>query len=485
MDALASALLDTSITALLTDASGVKDYALIAEDIEHVIAERAARAAPPINPNQLKPLPCSGYSPFQSAMSTFRLFMRTSSPAVPPPPATPTSAMPPPPTPPPPMSTPSLISSPAPPPSPFAPSGKPSSVVKGCPSEAKYAAANAAVLLDRVAADPALLAQLSTLDATARSMGNDAVRAALAGVNADVRALVEADIDNVDIGAFALGAAQMWRCVSRAASKGARNVIALNEDLLSDLSQAPNPQYESLLKHLHSGSIHLITEFMLSGSPNANKHKLFYGDSLSSCSRLEFSSMESRVRVVLEAFAKAHPNQDNAVNQFILNFRKLARFAADSSISVALIYDFVWVPFWREFAASCAEAKESASGRGLPLIQPSRIGEGGQFASRLNQAYLRSFAKQAPPRLHNPPAPPPQLNPGQGIAAPTPKPAGKGPPPGSIPMWNPQKSQAPGWVPLPIPRPPHNPSRPEMCRGWKNKGLCSYGQNCLFAHPGF
>ena len=352
--------------------------------------------------------------------------------------------------------------------------------------EAKFLAANAAILLDHVAASPALLAQLTTLDATARSLGSEALRVQLEAVHDDVRRLVESDVEQVDIGPGALAAAQLCRYVARIACKGARHIISLNEDLISDFTHAPNPQYEALMKHLQAGSLHLISEFHLSGAPNASKQKLFYGDHNSSNSRQEFSCMESRVRVVLEAFSKAHPNQAKAVDSFMLNFRKLARFAFESSISAALIYDFIWVPFWREYAISCAEAKEAPGGGGAPFIQPSRIAEGGHLTARLNNAYLRSLAPRAPRAPAPPPSPgaPPLLAPPLAPGAPNPK-AGKGPPPGAIPVWNPQKQGAAGWVPLPSPRPPHNPPRQEMCRGWKNKGLCSYGQLCMFAHPGY
>ena len=488
LETMAGALLEAPVINALKDSQGMLDYALLAEELDYAIAERAAVMSPPTSPAQLTPLPCATYTPFQRAMSAFLKFMRSARTCVQPAPVAPTASVSAGTPPPPHAALPTALSTPArsmAPPLALA-GGKPSAVAKGCPGEAKFLAANAAILLDHVAASPALLAQLTTLDATARSLGSEALRAQLEAVHEDVRRLVESDVEQVDIGPGALAAAQLCRYVARIACKGARHIIALNEDLITDFTQAPNPQYEALMKHLQAGSLHLISEFHLSGAPNANKQKLFYGDHNSSNSRQEFSCMESRVRVVLEAFSKAHPNQAKAVDSFMLNFRKLARFAFESSISAALIYDFIWVPFWREYAISCAEAKEAPGGSGAPFIQPSRIAEGGHLTARLNNAYLRSLSKHAPRAPPPPPSPgaPPMLAPPLAPGGPNLK-AGKGPPQGAIPVWNPQKQGAAGWVPLPSPRPPHNPPRQEMCRGWKNKGLCSYGQHCMFVHPGY
>ena len=278
----------------------------------------------------------------------------------------------------------------------------------------------------------------------------------------------------------------LLRNISRVVNKGARSVLTANETLVVDASQAPNPQHESISKHLSSGSLHLITEYMLSGSSSANKHKLFYSAHDSGASLSDYTNMDTRVRIVLEAFAKTFPSQQASVDSFMLNFRKLAKSALDMGMPLGLVFDFVWVPFWREFAQSCLEARES-TGASLPLILPSRLSESGPFASRLLSAHFRMIASRsqrsfgqhagqhhlAPPIPNGPPPPPPPF--GQG----------KGPPPGSIPCWNPEKSAVPGWSALPSPRPPHKPKEQDICRGWKGRGLCSYGQNCNFRHPGY
>ena len=462
---LADALVDPAVQKQCADPVGGTDLLLLADEINFHLAERAAATSPPVAAFQLRPQQHASYSAFQKALTAFRTFMRL--PLVSPSPPSPSPL----------GGVASTLG-----PLPFAaPShgGKPSSVARSCPPECKGAAANAAITLDRVAANSLLLSQLQQLDLSARTKGADALRAELAAAPHDLRAMLESDIEHVDVGAFSLAASNLWRTIYRASSKGARHVLLTNESLVSDRSQAPNPQFEAFIKNLASGSLHLITEFMLNGNSNANKHKLFTAsDSILN----DYAIMNDRVRIVMEGFAAKHHSQAQAAESFLVNYRKLAKFARDSHMSVAFMFDFVWLPFWREYAFACAEAKESL-GALMPLIQPSRLSEGGPFQQRLQQAFFNSVMQRGLQGQQQPPRqPPPLMKP-----PPPPPPSGKGngPPPGSLPSWNPAREGNAGWVALPSPRPPHQPSRPETCRGWNNRGLCSFGQNCAFQHPGY
>ena len=436
-----------------------------------MLAERAAAISPPVEPSKLRPSFTTGYTVYQQAMSSFRAFCRL--PLSQPPP----TVVPPPTEPQKPTATFGVVTG-----------GKPSTVHRSCPVEAKGVASNGCILLDRVAADNTLFVQLTHLDNLARSRGADAMRAELDKMSPEIRALLSIDLEHLDVGNAAMQAGVLLRNISRVINKGARSVLTANETLVVDASHAPNPQHDSISRHLSSGSLHLITEFMLSGSPSANKHKLFYNSQDSGASLSEYNSMDTRVRIVMEAFAKTFPSQQPSVDSFMLNYRKLAKTALDMNMPLGLLYDFVWVPFWREFALESLEARESP-GASQPFILPSRLSESGPFHSRLLSAHFRVISLgarnhrtfvmpsgqhfQVPPTPNGIPPPPPPMGPG------------KGPPPGSIPCWNPEKSAVPGWSALPSPRPPHKPKEQDICRGWKGRGLCSYGQNCNFRHPGY
>ena len=469
LDTIGKALLSSGVLTQLFDTStGAMDYALLTEECDHVIAERAAATLPPTAPLNLRPAPSTGYSPYQQALSSFRNFCRLPL-ARPPPLAPPTDAAPP-----------RAVAAVG-----FSSGGKPTTVHKSCPTEAKGVASNGCILLDRVATDAAMFAQLSSLDQLARTRGAEAMRAELERASPDVRALLTIDVEHLDVGNAAMQAGVLLRNIARVINKGARSVLTANETLVVDASQAPNPQHDLISRHLSSGSLHLITEFMLSGAPSANKHKLFFHTQQSGASLAEYNSMDTRVRIVLEAFGKTFPAQQISVDSFLLNFRKIAKTALDMNMPIGLLFDFVWVPFWREYAMECLEARESP-GRSHPFILPSRLAESGPFASRLLNAHFRLMSKgssflrssQIAPTVNGIPPPPPypHLNPPH---------QGKAPPPGSIACWNPQKKDVPGWFALPSNRPPHNPKDQDICRGWKGKGLCAFGQNCHFKHPGY
>ena len=304
---LADALVDPAVQQQCADPVGGTDLLLLADEINFHLAERAAATSPPVAAFQLRPQPHASYSVFQKALTAFRSFMRL--PLVSPSPPSPSPL----------GGVASTLG-----PLPFAaPShgGKPSSVARNCPPECKGAAANAAITLDRVAANSLLLSQLQQLDLSARTKGADALRAELAAAPHDLRAMLESDIEHVDVGAFSLAASNLWRTIYRASSKGARHVLLTNESLVSDRSQAPNPQFEAFIKNLASGSLHLITEFMLNGNSNANKHKLFTAsDSILN----DYAIMNDRVRIVMEGFAAKHHSQAQAAESFLVNFRKLA-----------------------------------------------------------------------------------------------------------------------------------------------------------------
>ena len=62
---------------------------------------------------------------------------------------------------------------------------------KTCPAESRGAAAAGALLIDRVTSNTTLVAQVKTLEATARTHGEAALAQQLASSHDDVRALME------------------------------------------------------------------------------------------------------------------------------------------------------------------------------------------------------------------------------------------------------------------------------------------------------
>ena len=375
IEMIARSVLEDSVTSLLADASGAIDYALLAAEAEFALAARAATASPPITPVGVCPSSGAHYTTYQHAALALRQLLRNSEPSSLP--STSSHTVTPPPTP------------------PATPRGPGSTINKSCPVETRGAAAAVAITLDKVACSEALMHGLRALEEAGRTQGFEEFTSKLASVEPDVRALVYSSFDHIDVAAFAHEAALLARSVARFATKGAKASLRASELLLVDANTAPNIQLDIMLRHITDGALHLITEFHLTGSPNANKTKLFSGGA----TPYEFMIMHERVRIVLEAFAKAHPSQASHVDAFLLCFRSLAKVASDAGMPVSLVLDFVWLPFFKEFHQACTDAKESSS-REFPVLDTSLLAPHMPIAQRLQNAYLSSlrahFSSSAP-----------------------------------------------------------------------------------------
>ena len=460
LDCAAGDVLGAHAADSLREASGATDYTLVAAELDFALAEKAAALSPPLTPSALSPTVSLAYTPFQAALLALKSFLRKThvappETAPPPPPhmpftSTSTGA----------FTAPSLA-------------GTGSGVTKGCPADERGPAQAAALLLDQVAASPPLMSELRALEAKAVACSAAEFAAALEAASADVRGLVNSNLDHIEVAPLAREASLLLRSVARKASKGARMSLKAVEDLLVRPSVAPNPQFDRLMKLVGEGALHKVSEYDLTGSSEATKSKLFTG----SASVADYMLMLTRVEIVMEIFANFHHQQQGIVKEFLLAFKKLAKHASDIQTPVSLIWDFIWVPFFREFAFECAESKESLS-RAFPFLNPSLLALSGPYATRLNQQFNLALRSSAPPRPPPPPGTPGVPgNGGRGRAL--------GPPSGSIPFWNPHMCKEAGWEALPPNRPPHNPPNPASCRGWMGRGKCMYGQNCNFKHPGY
>ena len=301
----AKELMDDAVLSSLVTASGAPDVALVASILDAELADRAAAAPSPLPPSSLASVASPTYSHYQAALLAFRSFMRASQAAsAPPPPTVPTGE--PPHVPPPPFTA-------------SAP-GTGSGIAKSCPADSRSAATAGALLLDKVAWSARTLQELRELDARAVTCNEAQLSAELAAASADVTALVAVNFDHIDVAPLAREASLFARNIARRASKGARSAIKENEEFLVNSTIQPNPQIDTLMKRISDGSLHKISEYDLTGAPDAHKNKLFSG----TAHLYDYVQMQARVDAVMQAFARHHHQQATLVAEFLLAYKRLA-----------------------------------------------------------------------------------------------------------------------------------------------------------------
>ena len=444
---MANAHIAPDVAAMCVLPSGATDFWLISSELEKVLQSMASAHSPPSTPDSLRAVVHPGASAFQNAIACFRSFKERS--------ATPSPLTP-------------LPST--------APSGAALSsvcrVLKSCPEESKAGAARAALAMQAVSVDSAAARELENLNSLAMAnTPSGEIRAAVDRCSASVQNLIFSDISHVEPGAYSLQVSLHAAFVARACNKDARELLRASEATLVPSTVVADPSVDTFTKHIASGQIMNISEFILTGESNAMKAKLFAGGD----SELDKSKAIDKVSLIFEALGQCHPHLAPSAKIASLNFKLLAKHALELRQPMSSVFDLVWKPFAKDFSLLALRARETPNAA-IPIIKHEMLSPRGELAHRLFSSLLNSLAARKPLQQLAPAAAAPAGAAGNGTQ----------PPPGTVATWNPAFPSLPGYKALPeaSKREPHHPKVSWPCRNW-SKGRCSFAHHCKFQHPGY